>query len=97
MSRETPAFFLAGAEDTYNEAQLAPFLASVDRDLYVVATKFMPQKYDGKCDYDTVKAACVASLARLGLKSVDLYYSVLFLKKTAILTERSERYRLKSR
>jgi aryl-alcohol dehydrogenase-like predicted oxidoreductase len=60
---------------TYNEAQLGKFFATVPRDTFTVGTKFQPLAHDGKCDYETVKAALVASLGRLGLESVDLYYS----------------------
>ena len=58
----------------YNEAQLGVFFATVPRDSFTVASKFMPV---GKADssYETVKATLTASLARLGLEYVDLYYS----------------------
>merc|ERR1719204_2535314 len=62
-------------EDKWNEKQMAPFLASVPRDTYTVASKYMPLKYKGKCDYETVKKALQGSLKRLGLKKLDLYYS----------------------
>ena len=58
----------------YNEAVLAPFLATVPRDSVTVATKFMPFKYGGQCDYATVKGALERSLKRLGLAAVDVYY-----------------------
>jgi aryl-alcohol dehydrogenase-like predicted oxidoreductase len=60
--------------DTYNEAMLAPFFATVPRDTITVATKFMPGKWGGKCDYETVKTALMNSLSRLGLAYVDIYY-----------------------
>ena len=49
-------------------------LVQVPRDSFTVASKFMPL---GKPDssYETVKAALTASLERLGLEYVDLYYS----------------------
>ena len=58
----------------YNESQLGKFFSTVPRDSFTVATKFMPL---GKPDssYETVKAALTASLERLGLEYVDLYYS----------------------
>ena len=58
----------------YNESQLGKFFATVPRDSFTVASKFMPL---GKPDssYETVKAALTASLERLGLEYVDLYYS----------------------
>ena len=58
----------------YNEAVIAPFLATVPRDDIVVATKFFPFKWGNNCDYDTVKKALQGSLARLGLAYVDVYY-----------------------
>ena len=58
----------------YNEAVIAPFLASVPRADIVVATKFFPFKWGNNCDYDTVKKALQGSLARLGLAYVDVYY-----------------------
>ena len=42
--------------DTYNEAVIGPFLNSVPRESFTVATKFMPSKWDNKCDYTTVRA-----------------------------------------
>lgn len=62
-------------EDTYNETVIGKFLQTVPRDEYTVATKFMPPKWGGKSDYDTVKRALTNSLKRLGLDYVDLYYS----------------------
>ncbi len=37
----------ADGDDLYNEQVLAPFLATVSRDSYTIATKFMPFKYGG--------------------------------------------------
>lgn len=61
--------------DLYNESVLGKFFKTVPRDNFTVATKFMPQAHDSKNDYETVKAALKASLERLGLEYVDLYYS----------------------
>jgi aryl-alcohol dehydrogenase-like predicted oxidoreductase len=61
-------------ETVYNESQLGAFFKTVPRDSFTVASKFMPiGKPD--CSYETVKRALEASLARLGLDFVDLYYS----------------------
>eukprot|EP00567_Pseudictyota_dubia_P015108 CAMPEP_0197434938 /NCGR_PEP_ID=MMETSP1175-20131217/2590_1 /TAXON_ID=1003142 /ORGANISM="Triceratium dubium, Strain CCMP147" /LENGTH=334 /DNA_ID=CAMNT_0042963823 /DNA_START=61 /DNA_END=1065 /DNA_ORIENTATION=+ len=57
----------------HNEAVLGEFFKTVPRDSFSVATKFWPG--DGVYDYDTVKAHLVASLKRLGLDYVDLYYA----------------------
>mmetsp|Transcript_18877 Transcript_18877/g.58136 ORF Transcript_18877/g.58136 Transcript_18877/m.58136 type:complete len:342 (+) Transcript_18877:111-1136(+) len=59
--------------DVYNEAVVGKFLATVPRDTFTIATKYWPR--DEACDYETVKAACEASLKRLGLPYVDLYYT----------------------
>lgn len=64
----------ADGDDIYNEQVLAPFLSSVPRETYTIATKFMPFKYGGACDYETVKGALERSLKRLGLSYVDIYY-----------------------
>ena len=50
--------------DTYNEAAISPFLNSVPRDSFTVATKFMPSKWDNKCDYATVVALAIRTQAR---------------------------------
>jgi aryl-alcohol dehydrogenase-like predicted oxidoreductase len=34
-------------EDVYNEQMLAPFLASVPRESFTIATKLLPHKYGG--------------------------------------------------
>lgn len=60
-------------KDKHNEVQLGRFLQTVPRDSFTVATKFMP-KPGGRCDLDTVRKALNASLKRLGLEYVDLYY-----------------------
>lgn len=64
----------ADGDDIYNEEVLAPFLSSVPRESYTIATKFFPFKYGGACDYETVKGALERSLKRLGLSYVDIYY-----------------------
>eukprot|EP00746_Dinoflagellata_sp_MGD_P022845 gnl/MRDRNA2_/MRDRNA2_153474_c0_seq1.p1 gnl/MRDRNA2_/MRDRNA2_153474_c0~~gnl/MRDRNA2_/MRDRNA2_153474_c0_seq1.p1 ORF type:complete len:342 (+),score=61.80 gnl/MRDRNA2_/MRDRNA2_153474_c0_seq1:101-1126(+) len=63
-------------DDTvYNESQLGVFFASVPRESFTVATKFGPWQHDRKFDYETVKASLQASLQRLQLSYVDLYYA----------------------
>jgi aryl-alcohol dehydrogenase-like predicted oxidoreductase len=44
-----------GDDDTYNEAVIGPFLKDLSRDSFTVASKFMPAKWDNKCDYATVR------------------------------------------
>lgn len=63
------------ADTIFNECQLRKFFATVERDAFTVATKYMPLVHENKSDYETVRAALVASLTRLGLDYVDLYYS----------------------
>ena len=60
--------------DLYNEAVLSRVLSSAPRDSFTIATKYMPGKWGGKCDYDSVKSALQSSLARLKLDFVDVYY-----------------------
>lgn len=60
--------------DVWNEKQVGQFLRTVPRESFTVATKFFPHKWGLKCDYDTVKTALLASLERLGLEYVDVYY-----------------------
>lgn len=59
--------------DIYNEKVLGQFLATVPRDSYSVATKYFPMTND--YTYETVKPRLEASLSRLGLDYVDLYYA----------------------
>ena len=58
----------------YNEEVLGKFFSKVPRDSFSVATKYLPQIHDNKTDYDTIKEALVASLKRLQVEYVDLYY-----------------------
>lgn len=60
--------------DKTNEEQVGRFLQTLPRESFTVATKFMPGTHDNKCDVETVMAAVDASLSRLGLDYVDLYY-----------------------
>jgi len=59
-------------KEKHNEAVLGDFLKTVPRDSFSVATKFYPRH--GQMDHDTVKASLTASLERLQLDYVDLYY-----------------------
>jgi aryl-alcohol dehydrogenase-like predicted oxidoreductase len=59
--------------EKHNESVLGAFLQTVPRDSYSVATKFWPK--EGKYDYETVKKSLTASLQRLQLDFVDLYYA----------------------
>jgi len=69
---DTAEVYRAG--DKTNEEQLGNFLKTLPRDSFTVATKFFPGVHEGKCDQETVSAAVDASLSRLGLEYVDLYY-----------------------
>jgi aryl-alcohol dehydrogenase-like predicted oxidoreductase len=74
--------------EKHNEKVLGRFLQTVPRDSYSVATKYWPDDMaDYDCDkveahvfianyeYDSVKAHLLASLERLQLDYVDLYYA----------------------
>jgi len=58
----------------YNEELVGEFLSTLPRDSFTVATKYFPGLHDGKCDFETVSAAVDASLGRLKLDSIDVYY-----------------------
>jgi aryl-alcohol dehydrogenase-like predicted oxidoreductase len=58
----------------YNEELVGKFLNTLPAGSFSVATKFFPGVHDSRCDYETVSQAVDASLARLQLDSVDLYY-----------------------
>lgn len=61
-------------KEKHNEDVLGAFFQTVPRDSFTVATKYWPQD-DGKYDYDRVKASLKASIARLKVDYVDLYYA----------------------
>ena len=61
-------------KEKYNEDVLGDFFQTVPRDSFTVATKYWPQD-GGKYDYDRVKKALQASLKRLKMDYVDLYYA----------------------
>ena len=60
-------------KEQHNESVMAEFFKTIPRDSYSIATKYWPQ--NDKYDYDTVKSHLLASLKRLGLEYVDLYYA----------------------
>mmetsp|Transcript_60960 Transcript_60960/g.137490 ORF Transcript_60960/g.137490 Transcript_60960/m.137490 type:complete len:331 (-) Transcript_60960:78-1070(-) len=62
-------------ETKHNEEQLGLFFKTVPRDSYTVATKFWPAMHGSNYDVPCVMEAVDASLKRLGLEYVDLYYS----------------------
>ena len=67
--------FEPSGEGVHNESVLGAFFATIaDRSSYTVATKFQPYAHDSKCDKATVEASFSASLQRLGLGYVDVYY-----------------------
>jgi len=69
---DTAEIYAAG--DKHNEAILGKFFQTVPRDSFSVATKYWPQG-DNAYEYDVVKKSITASLARLQLDYVDLYYA----------------------
>lgn len=65
--------FLDTAEaygDGYSESVLGAALETLNRDDVVVATK----AHQSNLDYDDLKAACEASLDRLAIDTIDVYY-----------------------
>lgn len=70
------AFNAPPTKDTvFNESQLGKFFAAVPRSSFTVATKYMPYIHALKADYETVRAALLVSLGKLGLEYIDLYYT----------------------
>lgn len=65
---------LSNPDDIYNEVVVGSFLKSVPRDSFTVATKYWPDAHEGQCEYQYVKPAVEASLQRLGLTVIDVYY-----------------------
>ena len=59
--------------DKHNEDVLGAFFQTIPRDSFTVATKFWPT--NGSYEYDVVKRSVTASLKRLKLDYVDLYYA----------------------
>lgn len=60
----------------YSEAAMAPFLRSVPRKSFTVATKYMPALHGSQAgSYEAISRAVDASLARLGIGVIDLYYA----------------------
>jgi aryl-alcohol dehydrogenase-like predicted oxidoreductase len=71
---DTAEIYAAG--DKYNEAILGEFFQTVPRDSFSVATKYYPKEDSAHVySYDTVKSCLLASLKRLKLDYVDLYYA----------------------
>lgn len=59
----------------YNEELVGKWLATLESRASVqVCTKYPPGAHDGACDYDTLSACVDASLSRLGIDCIDLYY-----------------------
>ncbi|CAJ1960648.1 unnamed protein product [Cylindrotheca closterium] len=59
-----------------NEAILGEFFQTVPRDSFTVATKYMPSSGNPSVyEYEDVKAHLEASLKKLQMESVDLYYA----------------------
>ena len=62
--------------ETHNEEVLGAFFATVPRDSYSIATKYWPNPDNDKAyTYEDVKTHLLASLKRLNLEYVDLYYA----------------------
>jgi aryl-alcohol dehydrogenase-like predicted oxidoreductase len=61
------------SEEKHNESTLGDFFKTVPRQSFTVATKYWPR--EGDYSYETVKKSLMASLARLQLDHVDLYYA----------------------
>lgn len=71
---DTAEVYAAG--DKHNETILGEFFRTVSaRDSFTVATKYYPKGGDDDYEYDAVKRSLLASLQRLQLDYVDLYYA----------------------
>jgi len=57
-----------------HETITGKFISTVSRDSLKVATRFNPDDFKGVCDTKTVTAAVDASLEKLGVAYIDLYY-----------------------
>lgn len=58
----------------YNEEIVGKFANKVGRDKVTVATKYWPSPEKAECSPEQVRTSLDASLKRLGMDSVDLYY-----------------------
>eukprot|EP00933_Yihiella_yeosuensis_P021507 TRINITY_DN17001_c0_g1_i2.p1 TRINITY_DN17001_c0_g1~~TRINITY_DN17001_c0_g1_i2.p1 ORF type:complete len:348 (-),score=71.14 TRINITY_DN17001_c0_g1_i2:145-1188(-) len=58
----------------FNETVVGKFAAKVGRDKVTIATKYFPTPDKASCTADQVADALTASLERLGIDCVDLYY-----------------------
>lgn len=59
----------------YNEELLGKWIATLQSRASVqICTKYWPAAHGNACDYDTLSACVDASLSRLGVDYIDLYY-----------------------
>lgn len=62
------------SETKHNEEQVGQFLRSVPRESFTIATKYFPGNHGETYDLASTLEAVDASLTRLGLECIDLYY-----------------------
>lgn len=77
----------------YNESIVGEYLKTVPRDSYSIVTKYWPIPDDDVYTYETVKISLLASLQRLQMDYVDLYFAhrVLSLEGGLIFAETAKR------
>ncbi|KAJ1495562.1 NADP-dependent oxidoreductase domain-containing protein [Baffinella frigidus] len=63
-----------GPDTKWNEVAVGIGVKAIGSDKVTVATKFMPGCWEQKTDLETVEKSLDASLARLGMDCVDVYY-----------------------
>eukprot|EP00416_Gambierdiscus_australes_P037974 CAMPEP_0171094566 /NCGR_PEP_ID=MMETSP0766_2-20121228/41582_1 /TAXON_ID=439317 /ORGANISM="Gambierdiscus australes, Strain CAWD 149" /LENGTH=344 /DNA_ID=CAMNT_0011553235 /DNA_START=59 /DNA_END=1093 /DNA_ORIENTATION=+ len=74
---DTAEVYAAKTEDgtrIYNEEVIGKFAAKVGKDKITIATKYFPSGDKATCTAEQVREALDASLKRLGIDCVDLYY-----------------------
>jgi len=83
---DTAEVYRSKEPEKFNEAVIGKFLQTLPRESFTVATKYFPAAHeDGKVTPEIVTAAFEASLERLGVGYVDLYYCHRMPKEAADL------------
>lgn len=79
------SFTLPPDETVWNEVQLGLALKHKPRHSFQLATKYLPSLHDNKADAASVSAALDASLKRLQMDFVDVYYMHRCVSKELVL------------